>query len=150
MNNAAFLLISCLISFAQTTAPSNALSSLDQALIANSTAVLEAQKTKGVAFLERLLAPDFQFVNSAGKLQKPDDLLDDAKDGKLRYYRIYDAQVLPVDDTTRIVTFNAIIDKPEGDDYLEPRYQRFSDLWVKQGDQWRLKFEQSSAIRHID
>jgi hypothetical protein len=38
----------------------------------------------------------------------------------------------------------------EGDDLLAPRYQHLSDVWVKQGDQWRLRFQQATARRPID
>jgi hypothetical protein len=144
----ATVLLSCAV-FAQSSQP-KALSSQDAALIANSRAVLEAQKTKNVDALKQLLSPDFQGVNSAGAMQKADDLLGDAKESKLKNYRVYNEKVLPVDDGAEIVTFDAVIEMPEGDDYLAPRYQHFSDLWVKQGDQWKLKFEQASAVRHID
>ncbi len=46
--------------------------------------------------------------------------------------------------------FDAIIHMSEGDDGLAPRYQHFSDVWVKQGDQWRLRFQQATARRPID
>jgi len=40
---------------------------------------------------------------------------------------------------------------PEGDaPGMAPRYQHISDLWVKQDDQWRLKFQQATAARPID
>ena len=126
------------------------LSAQDQELIANSKAVLEAQKTKDANALKSMLAPDFQRITSTGDLQKAADFVDDAKESKLRSYLMYQPEVLTVSDTAEIITFNAVVDMPEGDDYLAPRYQRLSDLWVKQGDQWRLKFEQVSAIRHID
>jgi hypothetical protein len=39
----------------------------------------------------------------------------------------------------------------EGDDPgMAPRYQKVSDLWVKQGSDWRLKFEQATPVRPID
>jgi hypothetical protein len=64
---------------------------------------------------------------------------------------VYGAKVLAVNDTVAIVTYDAIIHMTEGDaPGLAPRYQHFSDLWVKQGDQWRLRFQQSTAVRHID
>jgi hypothetical protein len=33
---------------------------------------------------------------------------------------------------------------------MAPRYQKVSDLWVKQGSDWRLKFEQATPVRPID
>ena len=142
------LLLSC-AAVAQSAQP-KPLSEQDHALIANSKAVLEAQKTKDASALKPMLAPDFQRVTSTGDLQKAEDFVDETKESKLRSYMMYEPQVLPVSDAADIVTFNAVIDMPEGDDYLAPRYQRFSDLWVKHGEQWQLKFEQISAIRHVD
>jgi len=142
------LLLSC-AALAQSNAQ-KPLSGQDQELIANSKTVLEAQKTKDANALKSMLAPDFQRITSTGDLQKAADFVDDTKESKLRSYMMYQPEVLTVSDTAEIITFNAVIDMPEGDDYLAPRYQRLSDLWVKQGDQWRLKFEQVSAIRHID
>ncbi len=142
------VLLTC-SAFAQMAQP-KPLSAQDQALIANSRAVLETQKTKNAASLKQMVAPDFQRVTSTGGLQGAADFIDETKESKLHDYLMYDAKVLPVDDTAQIVTFDAVIDMPEGDDYQAPRYQHFSDLWVKQGDQWLLKFEQISALRHVD
>lgn len=151
MKHLAILFCFSMACFAQTSISAKPLSALDQALIANSKAVFEAEKTKDVDSLMRLLADDFEQVGSEGKLHQSDDLLDDAKDGKLEDYSVYGVKVVPVDDTAAIVTYDAIIHMPEGDTPgRAPRYQHFSDLWVKQGDQWRLRFQQSTAVRHID
>jgi len=151
MKHFAILFCFSLACFTQTSTSAKPLSALDQALVANSKAVFEAEKTKDVGSLKRLLSDDFQQVGSEGKLHQSDDLLDDAKDGKLEDYSVYGAKVLPVNDTVAVVTYDAIIHMPEGDaPGRAPRYQHFSDLWVKQGDQWRLRFQQSTAVRHID
>lgn len=138
--------------FAQSAPDSSAKppTAFEQTLIANSTAVLEAQKTKDENSLKRLLTADFQQVGSEGKLHKAEELLDDTKEGKLQDYRVYAAQVLAIDESCAIVTYDAVIRMPEGDDGLAPRYQHFSDVWVKQGEQWRLRFQQSTARRPID
>jgi hypothetical protein len=135
----------------QTATSAKAVSALDQELIANSKAVFQAEKTKDVDALKRLFADHFKQVGSDGKLNDPGDVLDDAKDGKLQDYRVYDAEVLPISDTAAIVTYDAIIHVSEGDEPgMAPRYQHFSDLWVKQGDEWCLQFRQATAVRHID
>ncbi len=142
------LLLVSLQAFAQTSATTSA--SLEQALIEKSRSLLEAQKTKDVAVLKSALTSDFQMVGSEGKLHNADDLLDDTKDGKLTDYTLYKPVVILVDDNAAIVTFDVIIHMLEGDDGLAPRYQHFSDLWLKQADQWRLKFRQATARRPID
>lgn len=133
--------------FAQTSA---APSDLTATLKASSKSVFDAEKSKDTAALKRLLAADFQEVGSEGKLHPLGDLLGDVEDGKLLDFSIYNAQVISIDDSTAVVTYDAIIHMPEGDDGLAPRYQRFSDIWTRQGGEWKLKFRQSTARRPID
>ncbi len=46
-------------------------------------------------------------------------------------------------DNAAIVTYDAIVrEAPEEDQGPPPRYQHFSSVWMKQGDQWKLKFHQ--------
>jgi hypothetical protein len=138
-----FLSISC---FAQNAG----ISALQQALIAQTQAVAQAQKSKDGDTLKRLLTDDFQQVGSEGKLHDKDDFTGDAKDGKLTDCTLYNLKVLSIDDNAAIVTYDAVIHMTEGDDLLAPRYQHLSDVWVKQGDQWRLRFQQATARRPID
>jgi len=124
---------------------------LEQTLIANSHAVAEAQKTHDANGLKRLLATDFQQVGSEGRLHDVNDLLEDMNDAKLKDYSIYNVSVVPVDEDAAIVTYDCVVKMSEGDgDGVAPRYQRFSDLWVKQGEQWRLKFQQATPRRPVD
>src|SRR6476646_4346468 len=124
---------------------------LEQTLIANTNAVPEAQKSKNVDFLKRTLTDDFVSVGSEGKLHDKEEMVDGARAGELKDFYTYNLKVLPVDDNAAIVTYDCIIHMPEGDaPGMAPRYQHISDLWVKQDDQWRLKFQQSTAARPID
>lgn len=137
-----------LAAFTQTA--SKPLSSLEQTLIDNTKAVPEAQKTKNTEFLKRTLTDDFRAVGSEGRLHDKEEFVGDASDGQLQDYTVYNLRVLPVDDNAAIVTYDGIIHMPEGDTDIAPRYQHFSDLWVKQGDQWRLRFQQATPRRPID
>lgn len=124
---------------------------LEQTLIANTNAVPEAQKSKNVDFLKRTLTDDFVSVGSEGKLHDKEEMVDGARAGELKDFYTYNLKVLPVDDNAAIVTYDCIIHMPEGDaPGMAPRYQHISDLWVKQDDQWRLKFQQATAARPID
>ncbi len=134
--------------FAQTTPSTTA--DLEKTLISDSKAIFEAQKAKDTATLKRLLSSDFQEVGSEGKMHKLDDLIGDTEDGKLTDASLYNAAVVAIDDNVVIVTYDAIIHMSEGDDGLAPRYQHFSDVWTKQGEQWKLKFRQATARRPID
>lgn len=130
---------------------SKPLSPLEQTLIANTNAVPEAQKSRNVDFLKRTLTDDFVSVGSEGKLHDKEEMLTSAHDGELKDFYTYNLRVVPVNDDTAIVTYDCIIHMPEGDaPGLAPRYQHISDLWVKQGDQWRLRFQQATAARPID
>jgi hypothetical protein len=155
MRNLGF--IACLLclsaaGFAQAAGQSpRPLSPLEQTLIANTNAVPEAQKSKNVDFLKRTLTDDFVAVGSEGRLHDKEEVVGSAHDGELKDYYTYNLRVLPVNDEAAIVTYDCIIHMPEGDaPGMAPRYQHISDLWVKQGDQWRLKFQQATAARPID
>ena len=127
------------------------LSPIEQTLISMTNAVLEAQKTKDVNFLKRRLTDDFVSVGSEGKLHDKEEILASAHEGELKDYYAYNLRVVPVNDDAAVVTYDCVIHMPEGDaPGMAPRYQHISDLWVKQDDQWRLKFQQATAARPID
>jgi hypothetical protein len=133
--------------FAQAAKP---LSPLEQTLIDSTRAIPEAQKTKNTDFLKRTLTDDFRVVGSEGRLHDREEFIGDAADGNLKEYSVYNVQVLTVAENSAIVTYDGIIHMPEGDFDVAPRYQRFSDLWVKLGDQWKLRFQQATPRRPID
>lgn len=134
-----------------TSSQAKPLSALEQTLIANAKAIPEAQKDKNVAFLKHSLTDDFVAVGSEGKLHDKEEILGSARDGELKDYYAYNLRVVPVNETAVIVTYDCVIHMPEGDaPGMAPRYQRISDLWVKQDDQWRLKFQQATAARPVD
>jgi len=124
---------------------------LEQALTANSNAVLNAQKSKNVDFLKRILTDDFLAVGSEARLHDKQEILESAREGELKDFSTYNLRVVPVNNDAAIVTYDCIIHIPEGDPPgMAPRYQHLSDLWVKQDGEWRLKFEQATAARPID
>jgi len=143
------LAIACAAQLASS--PSKPLTPLEQTLIANTNAVPEAQKARNVDFLKRTLTADFLAVGSEGRLHDREEVLQSAHDGELKDYSTYNLQVVPVNEGAAIVTYDCIIHMPEGDaPGMAPRYQHISDLWVKQDDQWRLKFQQATVARPID
>jgi hypothetical protein len=138
-----FLSISCC-------AQNAGIGATQQTLIDQTQAVAQAQKSKDGDTLKRLLTDDFQQVGSEGRLHDKDDFTGDAKDGKLTDYTLYNLKFLPIDDNAAIVTCDAIIHGTEGDNVLVPHYQHLSFVWVKQADQWRLRFQQATAKRPVD
>ena len=102
---------------------------LEQTLITNTKAIPEAQKTKDVALLKRMLTDDFVAVGSEGHLHDKEEILGSAHDGELKDYYAYNLRVVPVNDEAAIVTYDCVIHMPEGDaPGMAPRYQHISDL----------------------
>jgi len=140
-----------LLSVAQGSPTSVQLSPLEQSLIANVKAVLQAEKDKDLAFLTRTLTPDFVAVGSEGRLHDKSEVLESAQAGELRDFSAYNLRVLSVNESAALVTYDCIIHMPEGDPPgMAPRYQHLSDLWVKQSGEWRLRFQQATAARPVD
>jgi hypothetical protein len=119
-------------------------------LIAKSKAIPQALKTKDVNTLNQLLAGDFKQITSAGRAEDRGELVSEAGEGSLRDFTIYNPEFIVIDDNSAIVTYNLIVTMPEGDDQWAPRYQKISDLWVRSGNEWRLKFEQATPLRPVD
>jgi len=142
--------LSCVAQPTPAAASAKPLTPLEESLIAQSQAVPQAERAKDAGALQRLLSDDFQQVGSEGTLHEKRDLLDDAREGKLTDFTLYNFKILSLDENAAIVTFDAVIHQPEGDEDLAPRYQHVSDVWVKQGDQWQLRFQQATARRPVD
>jgi len=122
----------------------------EQSLITQTQAVAHAQKSKDGEALKRLLADDFQQVGSEGRLHDKDEFIGDARDGKITDYTLYNIRLLPIDENAAIVTCDAVVHGTEGDNVLVPHYQHLSFVWTKQGEQWRLRFQQATAKRPVD
>jgi hypothetical protein len=138
-------------SFAQnSSSPAEPGSPLDQALIKRTKAVLDAQKNRDADFLRHTLSEDFAEVGSEGHVHPKEEFVDRAREGELKDYSLYDFRVRAIDQNTAIVNYNAIVQMPEGDSGAAPRYQIISDLWVKDGDGWKLRFQQATPLRSID
>jgi hypothetical protein len=116
----------------------------------SSRAVMEAQKTKNADAIKQLLSDDFTMVGSDGKVYDKDELADSAREGRLQSYQIYDVKITDVGEEAILVSYSLIVTQSEGDNGTAPRYQRVTDLWMKQGNQLRLKFEQATAVRHVE
>ena len=113
--------------------------------------LLQARKGKDASVLNQTLARDFMSVGSEGKLHDRAEMIDSVREGELQDYQVYNLRVIRVNDSTVIVTYDCIIKMPEGDaPNMAPRYQHISDLWVSEGGEWKLKFQQATAARPID
>ena len=145
-----WLLLLAVSAFAQTQSTDSS-GSLVQALMEKSNEVHSLRKVKDVSGIKLLLTDDFDYVGGDGRLHHRDELLGDMQDGTLRDFKLYEPQAVQIDSETALLTYSAILDMREGDEPgMAPRYQKVSDLWVKQGSDWRLKFEQATPVRPID
>jgi hypothetical protein len=131
---------------AQPAMDSKSLSPLEQQLIAYEKAIPEAQKKHDLDFYKRTLTDDFVAVGTDAKLHARDEVLEDLRDSDLVEYRPYDIQVVPLNDGAAVVTYDVVIQMSRYDEDI-PRYQHISSIWVKLGDQWKLKFQQATAAQ---
>jgi hypothetical protein len=135
----------CVFAVGQENAPAKPLTPLEQTLMAAEKSFVDAAKKGDVAFFKRTLANDFSFVAFDGQLYDRQDMLDQFAGGGLNLLP-YDMKVVMVGDDVGIVTYDVVLRVPPSqDEGPPPRYQHFSTVWVKQGDAWKMKFQQMTA-----
>jgi len=119
-------------------------SPLAEQLMLLEKALPEAQKNHDRDFYNRALTDDFISIGTDGKVHPKSEIMGDFPSTQLAEYRIYNMQVVPLNDNAAVVTYDVIVRMVHYDDET-PRYQHVSSVWVKQGDQWKLKFQQATA-----
>ncbi len=130
--------------------PAKPLSPLEQTLIANEKEFIAAAKKGDAAFFKRTLTDDFSFVSFDGELAGRQDMIDGFSSGGIDILP-YDMKVVSVNDGVAIVTYDVVFRVPRSEDEgPPPRYQHFSTLWVKQGDVWKMKFQQMTTAHWGD
>jgi hypothetical protein len=141
---------------AQTSVAAKVPSRLEQNAIANEKNLIEAKKKDDAAFFKRTLSQDFSLVGVDGQLLEGHEAAGNLGDSDLVELTPYNLKVVTVAEdaatvTAAIVTYDAIVrEKPEEDQGPPPRYQHFSSVWVKQGDEWKLKFHQATVAHWGD
>jgi hypothetical protein len=146
---AIFLLGSVAAGVAQAADGKN-LSPLEQTLISGEKGFIAAAKKGDVAFFKRTLAEDFSFVGFDGQLYERQDLIDQLSDGGMDL-QPYNMKVVNAGDGVAIVTYDVIVRVPPTEDQgPPPRYQHWSSVWAKQGDAWKLKFQQTTPTHWGD
>jgi hypothetical protein len=145
-----FVVVLCLLAAsawagAQYTAAEKPLSPTEQTLMAAEKSFVEAAKKGDTAFFKRTLTDDFSFVAFDGELYSRQDMLDQFAQGGVDILP-YEMKVVSAGDGVAIVTYNVVFRVPPSEDEgPPPRYQHFSTVWVKQGDTWKMKFQQMTA-----
>jgi hypothetical protein len=145
-----YALLACAAVAQTANPPDKPLSPLEQTLITNEKDFIAAAKKGDAAFFKRTLADDFSFVAFDGELGSRQDMIDGFSSGGVDIMP-YDIKVLSVSDGVAIVTYDAVYRVPPSEDEgPPPRYQHFSTLWVKNGDAWKMKFQQMTAAHWGD
>jgi hypothetical protein len=122
------------------------LSPLEEQLISYEKAIPEAQKKHDLNFYKHTLADDFVAVGTDAKIHDKNEILEDLRATELVEYRPYGIQVVQLNEGAAVVTYDVIIRMARYDEDI-PRYQHISSVWVKLGDQWRLRFQQATAAQ---
>jgi len=145
----ALTLTFCLQSFAAqpaanvpATSDSSAMTPFQQQLVDTQKAFLEALRRGDAGYVGNAIAKDFQLIAPNGDMADRSEILGfvhPPKDNQKEPEPIlYDFKVVQLSDSAAIVTYNGVF---PGDNH---RYQHLSNTWVKDGDQWKLKFQQST------
>jgi hypothetical protein len=141
----ACLWLVCGVCAQNTNAPAKPLSPLEQELMSAEKSFVDAAKKGDVAFFKSTLTDDFSFVAFDGQLYNRQDMLDQFTGGGLNL-QPYDMKVVMAAEGVAIVTYDVVLRVPPSEDQgPPPRYQHFSTVWVKQGDLWKMKFQQMTA-----
>jgi hypothetical protein len=141
----AALLVLSIGGFGQAAPPAKPLTPLEQTLMAAEKSFVEAAKRGDAAFFQRALTDDFSFVSFDGQLYGRQEMIDERSDPGFDVMP-YNMKVVPAGDAVAIVTYDVVLRVPPSEDQgPPPRYQHFSTVWVKQGDAWKMKFQQMSV-----
>jgi hypothetical protein len=123
------------------TSDSAALSPFQQQLVQTQKDFLEALRRGDAAYVNKAVTSDFELIAPNGDMGDRGEVVANVqppKDNKEPEPILYDFKVVPLGDSAAIVTYNAVF---PGSNH---RYQHLSNTWVKDGDQWKLKFQQST------
>ncbi len=125
------------LAFAQ--APvSKSLSAFDRGLVNHEKQFLQAMQDKNAAYVGQIVSDDFKGVATNGDLYEKEELLSAAREGLPKDFRIYDVRVMRLNADCAVVTYNNIVPG------AHPRYRHVSDTWTREGDEWKLRFEQET------
>ena len=109
--------------------------------------LMDAMDHGDVDAVKAAVADDFVGIGSNGDTDSKSDLLEGTRFAAMAMAKApkqeqkpmtYFFSVLPLNDSAAVVTYDVV--RPG--DY--PRYLHVSHTWVKEGDSWKLKFEQET------
>jgi hypothetical protein len=118
--------------------PAKALSSFEQELVKQEKQFFELLGAKDFSSVNTLVSLDFKGVGTNGDFYDRGELIGLAHEGLPKDWRIYDINVVQLNDSSAVVSYNEIIPGSH------PRYLHMSDTWAKENGQWKLKFQQAT------
>ena len=125
-------------------------SGFEQTLIDAEKSFIEAAKRGDAGFFKQSLTSDFSYVSYDGQLYDRQEMVDQYSQAGSNI-QPYEMKVVSAGDAVAIVTYNVVFHVPPSEDQgPPPRYQHFTTVWVKQGDSWKMKFQQMTAAHWGD
>jgi len=123
----------------------SATTTIETEIAALDTEYQAAVETNDAATMDRILADDFVLVTGMGKVYTKDDLLEEARSGRVDYeYQRDREQTVRVWGDTAVIT--ALLEAKGTDDGKPFDYKLwFSDTYVRTPAGWRYVFGQAST-----
>ena len=138
MKKIAGLMIVALVCLSPSFAQNNP---LQQTLIDAQQRAANAEIKKDAAFFSHMLADNFTEVDPNGDTSDRDDFVKGVSDSDLTNILLYNFKLVPLNDGAAVLTYDRVILRTKRD-FGSRRYQHVSSTWVKDGADWKLKFQQ--------
>lgn len=132
------LVVAAMFSLSPCLAQSNP---LQQTLIDAQQRAANAEIKKDAAFFSQTLAENYTEVDTNGDTSDREDVIKGISDSDITNILLYDFKLVPLNDGAAVLTYDRVILRTKRD-FGSRRYQHVSSTWVKEGDQWKLKFQQ--------
>jgi hypothetical protein len=135
---------------AQAGTATTSLSPIEQAMIANEKAFIAATKKCDKDYFQRTLTGDYSLVGYDGQLHDREEIESDRSSVGVELMP-YNMKVVDISEGAALVTYDVVLRVPAAEDQgPPPRYQHWSSVWVKQGDAWKVKFQQTTPTHWGD
>jgi hypothetical protein len=150
LNRVLFVVLTFTISLAQAGESPKPLTALQQTMIANEKSFIAAAKKGDAEYFKRTLADDYSQVGIDGQVHDRQEVLGELSSGGAELTP-YNLAAVDLGEGAAIVTYDLIMHiPPEEDQGPPPRYQHWTSVWVKQGDAWKVKFQQTTPTHWGD
>lgn len=116
---------------------------LQQTLIDAQKAAANAEAAKDAAFFTQTLANDFTEVDPNGETTDREDFVKGVPGSDISKILLYNFKLVPLNDGAAVLSYDRVILRTKMD-FGSRRYQHMSSVWVMQGGEWKLKFQQAT------